>query len=71
MRDNYDRINPGTLQGLGHIRDQKQWRRYLDAQYGRRWKVHFAKKTGGPGEASNTWAGTWGLGSNGTVDSFK
>ncbi|MGG8006739.1 transposase [Klebsiella aerogenes] len=31
--------------GLGHIRDKKQWQRYLQAQYGCRWKVHFAKKT--------------------------
>ncbi|RAP71798.1 transposase, partial [Candidatus Erwinia dacicola] len=33
--------------GLGHIRDERQWRRYLQAQYGRYWKVHFAKKTRG------------------------
>lgn len=26
---------------------KKQWLRYLQAQYGRRWKVHFAKKTRG------------------------
>nr|WP_245166655.1 transposase [Candidatus Erwinia dacicola] len=38
---------PGMLPGLGHIRNERQWRRYLQAQYGRYWKVHFAKKTRG------------------------
>nr|WP_209280617.1 hypothetical protein [Candidatus Erwinia dacicola] len=38
---------PGLLPGLGHIRDERQWRRYLQAQYGRYWKVHFAKKIRG------------------------
>ncbi|SXF12079.1 Putative transposase [Klebsiella variicola] len=38
---------PGMLPGLGHIRDERQWRRYQQAQYGRYWKVHFAKKTQG------------------------
>lgn len=47
LRHSYDLINPGSLPGLGHIRDKKQWGRYLEAQYGRRWKVHFAKKTRG------------------------
>lgn len=47
LRHSYDLINPGSLPGLGHIRDKKQWQRYLQAQYGRRWKVHFAKKTRG------------------------
>ena len=47
LRRSYDRINPGSLPGLGHIRDNKQWRRYLEAQYQRHWKVHFAKKTRG------------------------
>ncbi|MCG7803983.1 MULTISPECIES: transposase [Enterobacter] len=47
LRKSYDLINPGSLPGLGHIRDREQWRRYLQAQYGRHWKVHFAKKTRG------------------------
>ncbi len=47
LRHSYDLINPGSLPGLGHIRDKKQWQRYLQARYGRRWKVHFAKKTRG------------------------
>lgn len=47
LRHSYDMINPGSLPGLGHIRDRQQWRRYLKAQYGRYWKVHFAKKTRG------------------------
>ncbi len=45
LRDSYAQIMPGLLPGLGHIRDERQWRRYLQAQYGRYWKVHFAKKT--------------------------
>ncbi|PNK88331.1 IS91 family transposase [Serratia odorifera] len=47
LRASYDRVNPGTLPNLGHIRDEKQWKRYLQAQYRRHWKVHFAKKTRG------------------------
>jgi hypothetical protein len=45
LRDSYDRINPGSLPGLGYIRDER--RRYLKTQYGRHWKVHFARKTHG------------------------
>ncbi|NJD84898.1 hypothetical protein EWM60_02395 [Candidatus Erwinia dacicola] len=33
------------LMSGSHIRDERQWCRYLQAQYGRYWKVHFAKKT--------------------------
>ncbi|EAW1322456.1 transposase [Salmonella enterica subsp. diarizonae] len=29
LRHSYELINPGRLPGLGHIRDKKQWRRYL------------------------------------------
>jgi hypothetical protein len=47
LRASYDRVNPATLPGHGHIRDEKQWKRYLQAQYQRHWKVHFAKKTHG------------------------
>ena len=47
LRHSHDLINPGSLPGLGHIRDKKQWQRYLQAQYGRYCKVHFAKKTKG------------------------
>ncbi len=47
LRDNYARINPGALPGLGHIRNEDRWYRYLHAQYRRCWKVHFAKKTRG------------------------
>ncbi|MGG4627233.1 transposase [Serratia odorifera] len=47
LRDNYVRINPGGLPGLGHIRKEDRWHRYLQAQYRRSWKVHFAKKTRG------------------------
>nr|WP_273908581.1 transposase [Enterobacter bugandensis] len=47
LRLSYDLISPGSQPGLGHIRDKKQWQRYLQAQYGRRWKVYFAKKTWG------------------------
>nr|WP_228011708.1 IS91 family transposase [Serratia marcescens] len=47
LRDNYAQINPGGLPGLGHIRNEDRWHRYLHAQYRRAWKVHFAKKTRG------------------------
>ena len=47
LRASHDRINPGSLPGLGHIRGERQWQRYLQAQYQRYWKVHFAKKTRG------------------------
>jgi len=40
-------MTPGTLPGHGHIRNEKQWNRYLQAQYQRHWKVHFAKKPRG------------------------
>ena len=29
LRHSYDLINPGSLPGLGHSRDKKQWERYL------------------------------------------
>lgn len=35
LRSSYARIMPGILPGLGHIRDERQWRRYLQAQYDR------------------------------------
>ena len=47
LRSSYARIMPGMLPGLGHIRDERRWHRYLQAQYGRYWKVYFAKKTRG------------------------
>ncbi|ENT7860482.1 transposase [Salmonella enterica] len=47
LRHSYELINPGRLPGLGHIRNKKQWRWYLQAQYGRCWKVHFARKPRG------------------------
>lgn len=47
LRDSYERISPGSLPRLGHLRDETQWRRYLKAQYGRHWKVHFARKIHG------------------------
>lgn len=45
LRASHDSIMPGTLPGMGHIRDKRQWQRYLQVQYRRYWKVHFAKKT--------------------------
>ncbi|AXF78827.1 hypothetical protein AV903_16520 [Erwinia tracheiphila] len=45
LRGSYDRISPGTQPGLGYIRAREQWRRYLKAQYGCYWKVHFTRKT--------------------------
>jgi Putative transposase len=29
LRVSYDRVNPGALPGLSHIRDARQWLRYL------------------------------------------
>lgn len=31
--------------GYGHIRDYREWCQFLESQYQRRWKIHFAKKT--------------------------
>lgn len=45
LHHSYNLIIPGSLPGLGYIRDKKQWQRYLQAQYGRRWKVHFTKES--------------------------
>ncbi len=41
----YDQANPGKQPNLRHIRVEKQWKRYLQAQYQRHWKVHLDKKT--------------------------
>ncbi|RAP70109.1 transposase [Candidatus Erwinia dacicola] len=51
LRASQDRVNPGKLPNLGHICDEKQWKRYLQAQYQRHWKVHFAKRPAGLGAA--------------------
>ena len=34
---------PGA--GYRHIRDYREWCQFLESQYQRRWKIHFAKKT--------------------------
>lgn len=36
-----------NLSGAGyrHIRDYREWCQFLELQYQRRWKIHFAKKT--------------------------
>lgn len=47
LRRSYDHIKPGSLPGFGQIRDNKQSRLYLEAQYQRHWNIHFAKKTRG------------------------
>jgi hypothetical protein len=47
LRHSDDLINHDSLPRLRHIREKKQWQRYLQAQYERHWKVHFAKKTRG------------------------
>ncbi|RAP71429.1 putative transposase, partial [Candidatus Erwinia dacicola] len=31
LRDSYAQIMPSMLPDLGHIRDERQWRRYLQA----------------------------------------
>lgn len=40
-------LKGGAMPGLNHIHNELQWRRYLKAQYGHVWKVHFAKKSNG------------------------
>ncbi|MFS1539918.1 MAG: transposase [Candidatus Phlomobacter fragariae] len=45
LRKNYSQINPINLPGFDHIYNYRTWCRYLEAQYKRHWKVHFAKKT--------------------------
>ncbi|QBY45950.1 Putative transposase (plasmid) [Arsenophonus nasoniae] len=47
LRDNYFQLQPNKLPGFGHIRNYQTWCRYLNAQFQRYWKVHFAKKTRG------------------------
>ncbi|MDI9095471.1 transposase [Morganella morganii] len=47
LRESYFQLQPDTLLGFGHIRDYPTWCRYLNAQFQRYWKVHFAKKTRG------------------------
>jgi hypothetical protein len=47
LRDAYFQLQPNTLPGFGHIRDYPTWCRYLNAQFKRYWKLHFAKKTRG------------------------
>ncbi|MEX9996895.1 IS91 family transposase [Providencia vermicola] len=47
LRDSYFPLQPNTLPGFGHIRDYPTWCRYLNAQFQRYWKLHFAKKTRG------------------------
>ncbi|EMB4113001.1 hypothetical protein P7W34_003804 [Serratia marcescens] len=32
LRDNYAQINPGPLPGLGHIRNEERWHRYVRHQ---------------------------------------
>jgi len=51
LRDNYAQINPGGLPGLGHIRNEDQWNRYLHAQYSRSCKGALCQKARGPGSA--------------------
>ena len=31
--------------GYSHIREERDWSHFLDSQYQRRWKLHFAQKT--------------------------
>ncbi|MFS1538331.1 MAG: transposase [Candidatus Phlomobacter fragariae] len=47
IAQNYSQINPINLPGFDHIYNYRIWWRYLEAQYKRHWKVHFAKKTRG------------------------
>ncbi|MEN4170952.1 transposase [Serratia marcescens] len=51
LRDNYARINPGGLPGLGHIRNEDRWHRYLHAQYRRALRYTLPKRPAAPGTA--------------------
>lgn len=47
LRDSYFQLQPNKLPAFGHIPDYPTGCRYLNAQFQRDWKVHFAKKTWG------------------------
>ena len=51
LRASHDRINPGSLPGLGHIRGERQWQRYLQAQTSVTGKCTLLKRPGVPGAA--------------------
>lgn len=44
MRKHYDHLDL-TFDGAPFVRHAVDWSRFLDSQYRRRWKLHFAKKT--------------------------
>ncbi|WP_339053442.1 IS91 family transposase [Arsenophonus endosymbiont of Crataerina pallida] len=44
LRENYGGLNLPAA-GYVHIRDYREWCQFLESQYQRRWKIHFAKKT--------------------------
>ena len=44
LREQYENIDLPT-EDYAHIREERDWNNFLDSQYQRYWKVHFAKKT--------------------------
>ncbi|WP_230480613.1 IS91 family transposase [Providencia alcalifaciens] len=47
LRENYATLNL-PMTGFEHIRDYREWCQFIEAQYQRRWKIHFAKKNSKP-----------------------
>ncbi|WP_318429965.1 transposase, partial [Photobacterium leiognathi] len=43
LREQYGEIDL-SAEPYAHIREERDWRHFLDSQYQRYWKVHFAKK---------------------------
>lgn len=52
LRRNYATFNLLAV-GYPHIRDYREWCQFLEAQFQRRWKIHFAKKTRNPRQNVN------------------
>ncbi len=44
LRQHYASLDLAAA-GYRHIRDYREWCQFLESQYQRRWKIHFAKKT--------------------------
>lgn len=44
LRQHYASLDLAAT-GYRHIRDYREWCQFLESQYQRRWKIHFAKKT--------------------------
>lgn len=52
LRNNYPSLNLPTA-SYPHIRNYREWCQFLEVQFQRRWKIHFAKKTRNPRQSVN------------------